>query len=151
MGKRGPRPRPNHLKVAEGCREDRINRFEPEPAGGEVLCPVELSGRARETWDKLAPDLIAKKVLTSWDVPQFAVFCNAVATYWENYELMAGVYTAKGAAGGVIKSPHWQIMRDAAAIMTSVGGRFGLTPSDRASLKIEPEDQKSSGAERLLS
>ncbi|MGW5519261.1 phage terminase small subunit P27 family [Nocardia africana] len=151
-GKGSGRPgKPTHLKILEGERPDRINNSEPVPDEAEIVCPSELSERARKVWDRLAPDLIAKKVLTAWDVPMFAVFCNAVATYWENNELMAGEYTARGAAGGVIKSPHWQIMRDAAGIMTSVGSRFGLTPSDRSSLKLDAEDPKGSGAERLLS
>ena len=151
-GKGSGKPgKPNHLKILEGVRSDRINYDEPAPEDAEIVCPAELSGRARETWERLAPDLIAKKVLTAWDVPMFATFCDAVATYWINRELMGNQYTDVGSAGGVIKSPHWQIMRDAVGIMTSVGSRFGLSPSDRASLKIAPEEQKSSGAERLLS
>jgi hypothetical protein len=41
-------------------------------------------------------------------------------------------------------------MRDASAIMTQVGGRFGLTPSDRAQLTMGGEE-KPQGASRLLS
>lgn len=151
-GKGSGRPgKPAHLKILEGVREDRVNRDEPTPSDDDIECPSELTGRAREVWDRLAPDLIDRKVLTAWDVPQFAIFCDATATYWINREMMAGEYTAQGAAGGVIKSPHWQIMRDAAAMMTQVGSRFGLTPSDRASLKIGAQEDPSSGAERLLS
>lgn len=56
----------------------------------------------------------------------------------------------QGAAGGKIKSPHWQIMRDCQSIMAQFGGRFGLTPVDRAALKVDAEE-KPTGAERLLS
>jgi len=57
---------------------------------------------------------------------------------------------ARGAAGGVIKSPYWQIMRDCIGVMTTVGARFGLTPSDRAQLKIGGSEESGRGAERLL-
>lgn len=153
MGVKGSgRPaKPTHLKILEGEREDRINRSEPQPSEGLIEPTCELSPSARVVWDRLAPDLVAKKVLTAWDLDQFVVFCNSVAIYHECHELMAGQYLETGAAGGVIKSPYWQIMRDCQATMTQIGSRYGLTPSDRASLKIEPDEGPSAGAERLLS
>jgi phage terminase small subunit len=41
---------------------------------------VQLSEGARKVWDRLAPDLIDKSCLTSWDADLFAVFCDAAAT-----------------------------------------------------------------------
>lgn len=152
MGKRGPAPKPTGLRVLHGDREDRINRNEPLPSEQAIVPPRALDGYAQSVWDRLAPDLIAKRVLTAWDVDQFATFCEAASTYKEAREhLTAEGLTARGAAGGVIKSPYWQIMRDAADIMTKVGGRFGLTPSDRSSLTIERPTDEGRGAARFLS
>lgn len=106
---------------------------------------------AREIWDRLTPDLIAKRVLTAWDLDQMVVFCDAVATYHECKVLMGREYTGRGAGGGVIKSPYWQIMRDCQSMMAQIGSRYGLTPSDRASLTIDAGEGPSAGAERLLS
>jgi P27 family predicted phage terminase small subunit len=129
----------------------RINRAEPEPAAVPVEPPYPLREEAQIVWDRLAPDLIAKKVLTPWDVDHFVVFCDAVATYREcRAQLDFEGYTAQGSAGGVIKSPYWQIMRDAASIMSAVGSRYGLTPSDRTRLTMDDPDDKPRGAERLL-
>lgn len=148
MGKRGPAPKPTALRVLHGDREDRINRAEPLPGESAIVPPRELDQTAREVWVRLAPDLIAKGVLTSWDVDQFQVFCEAVSTYAEaRRELTENGLTARGAGGGVIKSPYWQIMRDASQMMTTVGGRFGLTPSDRAALTIGGEDGREPGAD----
>jgi P27 family predicted phage terminase small subunit len=144
--------KPTHLKVLEGVQESRINRDEPVPAEASLQPPVELDPAAREVWDRLAPDMIEKNVLTNWDLDQFAVFCDAVAVYRECKALMGNNYTERGAAGGVIKSPYWQIMRDCQSIMTQIGARYGLTPSDRAGLAVggnEPDE--GAGAERLLS
>ena len=151
MGKRGPRPTPNHLKILSGVDESRINRDEPQPSELDVRPPVELSAEAQAVWDRLAPDLVARKVLTAWDVDQFAVFCDAVAVYHECKELMGGQYIAQGAAGGKIKNPYWQVMRDCQSIMAQIGSRYGLTPGDRAQLKVGGEEDAGSGAERLLS
>lgn len=150
MGTRGPKSAPTHLKVLKGTEERYINREEPSPSEDEVTKP-EMSEEAGKIWDELAPDLIDKKCLTAWDTHTFAVFCEATAAYHENRKLLGKKYTALGAAGGVIKSPHWQIMRDAAETMAKYSGRFGLTPGDRANLKIERGDSgPSHGAERIL-
>lgn len=150
MGKRGPAGKPTALRVLHGDQESRINRLEPIPTECEVRPATELSSTAAEVWNRLGPDLAAKKVLTSWDVDQFAAFCTATATFYEaSRQLAENGMTAQGAAGGVIKSPYWQIMRDASAIMTQVGGRFGLTPSDRANLTMGGQENPQ-GASRLL-
>lgn len=151
MGQRGPRPRPMHLKVLQGEQESRINRDEPIPSEGEVTPPDEMSEPARKIWDELADDLMDKGCLTPWDVYTFEAFCEAVATYRECRKLMGRKYTAQGAAGGVIKSPYHQIMRDCVDVMTRIGSRFGFTPGDRANLAIGDEkDGKQLGAERIL-
>jgi P27 family predicted phage terminase small subunit len=149
MGERGPKARPNHLKAIAGVEERYLNRDEPVPAES-VVVPGPMSEGGRSVWDRLAPDLIDKKMLTAWDVDTFAVFCEAVATYHHNRELMGDQYTARGSAGGVIKSPHWQIMRDCSAIMAQYSSRFGMTPGDRAGLKVEGDTTPKSGGERLL-
>lgn len=152
MGARGPKPRPTHLKVLQGEQESRINREEPMPTEGKVAVPADISDGAREVWDELAADLIDKGCLTSWDVYLFEAFCEAVATYRENRDLLREHgYTERGAAGGVIKSPYHQIMRDCLESMAKIGSRFGFTPGDRANMTIEPTDKgPGSGAERIL-
>jgi phage terminase small subunit len=79
------------------------------------------------------------------------VFCDAVAVYHECKELMGGEYTAQGAAGGRVKNPYWQVMRDCQVIMAQIGSRYGLSPGDRASLKVGSDEQSAGGSERLLS
>lgn len=156
MGKRGPKSRPNHLKIAEGVREDRINRDEPTPSEvdvDEILePPYELHEYAQEVWDRLAPDLVDKSVMTAWDADAFASYCTAAATARLMNENLASIedYTARGSAGGLIKSPPWQIWRDSQAVMRSLEARFGLTPADRANIKIGDADAPENGAERLL-
>lgn len=152
MGARGPKPRPTHLKVVEGERESRINRDEPLPTEGGVVQPEGMTEAAGEVWDELAADLIDKGCLTSWDVYLFEAFCEAVATYRANRDLLRdNGYTERGAAGGVIKSPYHQIMRDCLETMAKIGSRFGFTPGDRANLAIEKMDSgPAHGAERLI-
>jgi P27 family predicted phage terminase small subunit len=153
MGRRGPKPAPNHLKLVQGVKESRLNRDEPIPSQiASIVAPDSISEGAAKVWDRLAPDMIDKKMLTEWDVDTFVVFCEAVATYHDCRQMMGHEYTAAGAAGGVIKSPYWQIMRDCSAIMAQYSSRFGMTPGDRASLKANMDEAAgpASGAERIL-
>lgn len=156
MGTRGPKPRPTHLKVVAGEQESRINRDEPTPQEGKVVAPGGMTGNARKVWDELAKDLIDKGCLTPWDIYTFEAFCEAVAQYRECRTLLQreteyGKYIDKGAAGGVIKSPYHQMMRDCVETMAKIGGRFGFTPGDRANLAINSQDNGPKyGAERII-
>jgi P27 family predicted phage terminase small subunit len=145
--------RPTHLKVLSGERESRINRGEPLPTGDTIAPPVHLTDGAQKVWDRLAPDLIDKSCLTAWDADLFAVFCDAAATFYECRSAIGSDYTAAGSVGGTtVKSPLWRIMRDCAETMSRVGGKFGLTPSDRAGIDITTTETKpTTGPERLLS
>ena len=156
MGARGVKNAPTHLKVLRGDRESRINREEPIPTEGKVVPPEDMRPEALEIWNELAPDLEDKGLLTPWDIYIFEAFCQSVADYRECNELLHksispfGKYVERGAAGGMIKSPYHQMMRDHIETMAKLGSRFGLTPSDRADLRMDQADGPSLGAERLL-
>lgn len=152
VGKRGPSGTPTHLKILEGCREDRINRDAPLPGDTSVKPPSELPADAQAIWDRLAPDLIAKKVLTAWDVDAFASFCRSVAVYNRAAtEVDSLPLTAKGAAGGVTVQPSFRVMQAADAMMRSSGQRFGLTPGDRAALKVSSNESSNEDLDSLIS
>lgn len=160
MGKRGPAGKPTALRVLHGDRKDRINTDEPQPDAGEVAAPDWLGDRALEVWDAYAPDLEAKRVLTSWDVETFAAWCDAVARRRDAAEhvedegavVELNVFNKNGELTGTRRAKNpWLLALDAAdAQVQRYGARFGLTPSDRASLKI-PNEGDGLGAERLLS
>lgn len=144
--------KPTALKLLHGDDKknpQRINRAEPVPAADVVVPTVVLSGDALVAWERLAPDLCRKGVLTPWDAQAFTTYCQTVAHYNEASRcLEESGMTARGAAGGVIKSPYWQIMRDAVSVMVTLGGRFGLTPSDRTHLSIG-DGKREPGADLL--
>lgn len=142
MSDAGGRPRkPTKLKVLHGDRADRINAAEPVPAAGEVSPPWELSAEAAEIWERLAPDRIAKGVLTPWDVDAFALFCEALVVA-RGKGRRARRTQKPGAASPI------QEFRAAVSVVSTLGGRFGWTPADRAKLT---QEEGRGGAEDLLS
>lgn len=152
MGTRGSgrKPRPNHLKALEGVRESRLNRDEPIVPERDVIAPpVDLPHEALEIWNRKAPALIEMRVLTSCDVDAFAAYCRAVALFNRN----AAVVEAEGASTarpykGNVPSPAFRAMVAAERMMTSIGSRFGMTPADRAGLKVDHNSK--SGAELYI-
>lgn len=159
MGKRGFKGQPASLKILNGDRPDRINFNEPVPADGATTPPswitdLDSDGEhesALGVWRRLAPDLERKGVLTPWDVDSFAVFCDAVVRHRDATRAVEthGILIL-GQKGNEVRNPAIQVARDYADLMVKVGSRFGLTPGDRADLKIERE-APSGGAERYLS
>lgn len=136
---KGGRPRkPTNLVVLEG---GNAPADEPVPAALEVAAPDWLDEPAMAVWDSLAPDLEDKGLLTAWDVPAFAILCDAVARHAEAARIVAreGALVV-GDKERIVKNPAAQLVRDYAAIVTTYGGRFGLTPSDRAGLSIAKAD-----------
>lgn len=160
MGRRGPAKKPTNLAVLHGDRKDRINTAEPVPAATDLAPPAWLSEAALEVWHELAGDLEAKGVLTAWDLEAYANWCDAVVRRRDAAEHLAAegaviehpVYNKNGEMTGhrLGKNP-WLLALDAAdAQVQRYGARFGLTPSDRAQLKVGGQEQPG-GAERLLS
>lgn len=146
MGRRGPAKTPTELALVRGERKDRINTDEPKPSKLEVAPPDWLDEEALEVWDQLAPDLKAKGVLTSWDVEAFASWCDVVVRRRSAVEHLRSqgevielpVYNKNGEMTGtrMAKNPWTFVLNEADAQMQKYAARFGLTPSDRASLSI---------------
>jgi P27 family predicted phage terminase small subunit len=151
MGKRGPAKTPTQVAILHGYRKDRINHTEPKPAAIEVKPPSWLDTSSRTVWKNLAPDLIAKGVLTAWDVEAFANWCDAVtrrrraarALRDEGEVVEAPVFNKNGEQTGVrhVRNQWLLVLRDADAQVQRYGARFGLTPSDRADLAIGEADR----------
>lgn len=150
-GGQGRPAKPTKLSVLHGDRKDRINDAEPIPSGGDILPPEGLSDAAVMVWERLAPDLQRTGVLTPWDADEFAVVCDAVARHRRASEVL----DEEGETGHNrfeerVVSPWFRVWTDTASVLAKFGGRFGLSPSDRAQLKVG--DAKSQGPkEDLLS
>lgn len=161
MGKRGPAKRPTNLALLHGeSRPSRVNLNEPKPDTAEVVAPEWLNDRALAIWDRLAPDLQAKGVLTAWDVDAFAQLCATVIVAQDALQDIAENGTScttlvRELSDGTMlyelrKNPAWQVARESMGLMVTLGGRFGLNPSDRSQLTMKSPDDTGKGADRLL-
>ncbi|MCA1185718.1 phage terminase small subunit P27 family [Saccharopolyspora sp. 6T] len=159
-GGQGRPSKPTALKILHGDQKSRINVDEPIPDLGEIRPPewlVLIDGEspdgaetALDVWNRMVPDLIAKGVLTPWDVEGMAVYCDAVIKHRQaSIEVARNGMTIQGSQG-TTKNPAVTAMKDCAELMNRYGAKFGLSPSDRANLSLKGDDDGSKGAGRLL-
>lgn len=158
MGKRGPAPKPTALRLLHGDRKDRINDAEPVPSSISIAPPDWLDGDGLAVWQTYAPDLIRTNVLTAWDTEAFACLCDSAArraravaeleSAGEVIELP--VFNKNGDLVGhrLAKNPWALVLTDANAQLAHWAARFGMTPSDRAQLKVG-EANRAPGADLL--
>ncbi len=132
----------------------RVSTNEPEPSVAEFTAPPDLTPKAREVWDRLSPDLVAKKVATNWDRDSFTVYCECVAAFSGARDLLGAGLLVKGRShgAGLVTNPAWRIFRDAAQLVRTYALEFGLTPAARASVSITDEyyDPEDAALLRLL-
>ena len=128
MGKRGPKPDPVGIDA---------HGNDVAPPLGDVDPPSYLDLDAVAIWHRLAPSLAERGVLTAWDVDTFAVFVSAVAHHARAVRVIneRGILVKQRSSH--VKNPALQIARDSAGTIASFAARFGLTPADRAKLRLE--------------
>ncbi len=153
MGKRGPAPAPSNVKRLKGTQPPGANTNEPEPSVAEFTAPEDLTPEAREVWDRLAPDLVRKQVVTHCNQDGFTVYCECVAAFSKARDLLGAGLLVKGRShgGGLVTNPAWRIFRDAAQLVRTYAQEFGLTPAAQASLSIADDyDSDDAALLRLL-
>lgn len=146
MGKRGPAKTPTALAVIRGeTRPSRVNLNAPDPPATVATPPEYLDLDALGVWHRLAPSLIARGVLTPWDADAFAAYCTAVVHHRRAVLEVNKGGVMVGSGRNRAKHPALQVARDQAALMVTIGGRFGLTPSDRSGIHLPDGDTSGDG------
>jgi P27 family predicted phage terminase small subunit len=137
VGKRGPAPTPNAVKLFEGTyREDRHGGDVHAPPGTPVK-PGWLCELAAQIWDERIAQLSeVPGLLSEVDGPALALYCHYWARFHEAQALIAGEgVTCTGEKGGEYQHPAVSIQNKAAEMIAKIGAKFGMTPSDRSGLK----------------
>ncbi|MGI8306633.1 P27 family phage terminase small subunit [Saccharopolyspora hattusasensis] len=93
------------------------------PPDQEVACPEWLSDEAKLIWDRLAPGLIAQKVLTPWDVDAFTVPCESLARYKAATALVNGSALLVQGSTGLVRNPALQVQSEAERVFLAYAVR----------------------------
>ena len=132
----GGRPRkPVAQKLMEGTfRADRDG--DPSllvPSAGSPEPPSHLSGEALAFWWRVVPDLAASRIATERDSAELAIMCEWWARYRRYSDEVDGLNPQDKAA--------YQLTVLCGICCTNfdrVASKFGLNPSDRSKLRVDP-------------
>lgn len=136
----GRKPLPTRIKKLKGSDPRYINEHEPQPAPADPGVPRgRLNDEAKWIWRKLAPGLAETGILREWDLPAMELMCTHFAFAVEAGRILneEGLSTVDE-RGLPRKHPLLQIWRENSRDFLRYGTEFGLTPSSRSRLTVEP-------------
>jgi len=135
------------MKVLEGNPGKRhlpAREIQPAPIAPE--CPGWLHPYAKEEWARLAPKLERLGMLTELDEAAFAGYCEAYARWREASEFITrtkngGVYQPNE-SNYLVQIPHVNIAFKSSTLMCVYLAKFGMSPSDRAGLVVDKQEDE---------
>ena len=153
----GRRPKPTALKLIDGNPGGRpLNDLEPQPVVGAPTCPAHLSPTAKAEWKRLAQQLESLGIISQLDRAAFAAYCQAYARWVQAEKAIAkmaekdqltGGLMIKTSNGNAIQNPLVGIANKAMADMVRYAAEFGMTPSARSRINVEPPSENQDPAE----
>ena len=96
-------------------------------------CPQELGPAARQEWERIVSELIAKAVLSRFDRGPLAAYCTAYALAMEAAEMVhKHGAMIKSPNGFPMQSPYLSHLNQQVATMMRIATEFGFTPASRS-------------------
>lgn len=142
MAKRGPKPKPTHLKKLAGVRADRINHAEPKTPPGLPEAPAHLEKLALEEWHRIVPLLQDMGVLTRIDGAALAIYCDCHARWLRARAELIKHGMLMRTKAGYKTNPAVSVITASLRTMTRLLAEFGCTPSSRSTIKASaPSNQ----------
>lgn len=136
----GRKPKPTKLKELEGNPGKRpLNKNEPQYSGVPTA-PKHLDKAAKQEWKRISKDLESAGVLTTVDRAALAAYCAAYSR-WAAAETNIQKFgmVIKAPSGYPIQNPYVTIANTAMGNMHKFATEFGLTPSSRSRIQVEPQ------------
>lgn len=152
MGKRGPKPKPTHLKVVEGTyRKDRAPKNEAMPEPAVPDCPEWLDEEARTEWERICAELARLGLVSNMDRGGLALVCQAWSDFRAATELVQASGTlATTSNGNIIQHPAVGMKNKAAQLYLKACSEFGMTPAARTRVEaMQPDADEGSPWERF--
>lgn len=126
-------------------RHGAIANAEQLVADGKPQMPVTFVGDAKEFWEQRIAPLVELKVAKALDTPQLVAMCE----WWARYRKVSKALDDADPTGdpflytrlSASTARCWQMF-------SKIAAKFGMSPADRASLRIEGEAKKKGVAVR---
>ena len=152
--------KPTNLKILEGNPgKRRLPINEPQPPMDLPDPPEHLDAYALEEWERIAEGLNVMGILSSVDQNALAAYCSAYSR-WRSAEEELAKLAEKGGriaalvqktiSGNWIQNPLIGISNQPAVDMVRFATEFGMTPSARARLGVDPGKKNKSKFSGLI-
>ena len=143
MAGRPPLPaKVKHARGNAGKREIKEN-IAPVAAGPQPPAWVAADPLALAQWNALAPEMIARQMLTVFDVNRFGRYCTFMGVFLANLENLRRCGLVQVGKNGPAKSAIATILLDIDRELRGLEDPFGFNPLVRAKL-YAPESAASS-------
>ena len=143
MAKRGRKSQPTTVKKAKGNPGRRpLPENEPLPEALESVPPAPsfLDARGKRHWKAYGEELLECGLLTKADLPAFGTYCQCYATWLKALDDIKENGSYKTAPNGYpVYNPSVSFRDKAITQMKSFWSEFGMTPSSRTGIKVEPK------------
>jgi len=140
MGRRGPIPKPAHLKILEGNPGNRPIETSLKPAPVAPECPSWLDKTAKKEWNRVVPELEKLGLISQLDRTALAIYCQSYSQLVACEKALAKEeLTYETPSGQKKPNPYIAIIRDLKTTIRQYLSEFGLTPSSRSRMSISGE------------
>jgi len=141
----GRKPKPTAQKKLAGNPgkralnqdEPRLPEFDKAPAP-----PPYLSVPAKKEWKRVAPLLLAARVLTSGDITALEAYCIQYGVMVEaQKDIKKRGMMIKQTKGMMLVNPMFEVQQKVLTQMRQFMVEFGLTPSSRSRIHVPPAEK----------
>ena len=144
---RGRKPKPTKLKELAGNPGGRpLNSSEPQvPVPDRApYAPRFLNADGKREWRRVVGLLIDLGLYTELDYAALAMYCQAYGRWVQMERKLADEdLVLIGAEGGQYQNPKLHVANKAWEQMRKILAEFGLTPSSRSRLQLQPGKEPS--------
>ena len=147
MGKRGPKPTPTVTLRLRGSPRAKRRAGEPGAASFGPFDPTPpegLEGDGAKLWTDLVAQFASTGILTAADRPALTAMCERWSEYVTCTRRLALVDPLGPEASRLARRLSGALDR-----WMKIAAAFGLTPSDRTKLRVDPPTPRLTGAERF--
>ncbi len=156
----GPAPKPTFLKILEGNLGKRpLNENEPKPKRTIPSCPKHIDSIAKKRWKELSKFLFDLGLLTEIDGDALGAYCQLYADWVrleneirEDKSDIQLKHTIDAAGNEFLEmkpNPRIVMKRETLKLMKSFLAEFGMTPSSRSRIGVQPKGKKDDLEEML--
>lgn len=157
MGRRGPPPKPTHLKLLAGNPGKRpLNTQEPQPRKQAPRVPAWLNAEEKREWARLVPLLKNMGVLTVVDADALAIYVHTFVKWRAAEDFLAkhgDVYPLRDDKGQIRcmqQFPQVSIARNLLLVLRAYQQEFGLTPAARCRIQVGDGQEAPDAADKIL-